>query len=146
MMCRATSLIIMTLIASLALLLLPVVGHADTTELKFCNKTSNSVSFSIAGFDSAAPRNQWRSKGWWNIDGGECKELSLPEFKNRHIFVYAKGGGGYWKGDYVFCIHPNKAFDLKGDHDCDSRGDGFVERSFIHRKSRVGSYALDLTE
>jgi len=115
-----------------------------------CNKTGATISFSVAGFDSESERLQWRSKGWWNVDGGACETLGLDIFKKRHLFVYGEGGGGRWQGEYVFCVHPTDGFDLIGDSDCENRdtdlGRELTARSFIHKTSPNGVYTLDFTE
>jgi len=136
------------IVAAALLVAAPAAGAraADAIELRICNKTAYDVYFSLAGFDSESPGFQWRSKGWWKVEPAQCNDLSLTEFLTRHLFIHANSSTGSWVGDFWFCVHEKNAFDLKGDSDCDSRGDGYAARRFIHKTSRVGVYTLNFTD
>jgi len=132
-------------VAALLAVTSAVGARADNIELSVWNKTAYDVFFSLAGFDSESPKFEWRSKGWWKVEPAQCNDLSLSEFLTRHLFIHANSSTGSWVGDFWFCVHSKNAFDLKGDADCDDRGEGYTPRRFIHKTSRVGVYTLNFT-
>lgn len=93
------------------------IGDAHAA-LEICNETETRRSVAIAFKDG----DDWKSKGWWNIPTNECRTVVKGDLQQRYYYYRAIHKGKEVKaGDYNFCA-TLKAFDIKGDTDCASRG------------------------
>ena len=94
-------------------------AHADLT---ICNQYRETI-YTAYGFNNGT---DWVSRGWWQIDPGQCVALISGALTNRYYYVYAdtENGDYYWGGDYMFCISKPNAFEIVGDTDCNT---GFFE-------------------
>lgn len=130
-------------LAILTVLLLT--ARAESAELNFCNNANRKIWFAVAGFDRDAERLQWRSLGWYGVEQGDCKDYNFGSLLGRHLFVYASDSDGtFWSGDFLFCVHANKAFNVTGDHNCADNGDGFSAKRFWHKTSSNGKFFVNL--
>ena len=61
------------------------------TDVNFCNKTSyQTINAAFAYWDG----NGLRSKGWYPVKSGECKEVSVPQNYKGNVYVYAEYNSG----------------------------------------------------
>lgn len=95
-------------------------------DFEVCNESGEHISVAIAYHDADA--GNWVSRGWWNIDDGECKTPIGGDLRDEYYYLYADGDQHYWKGDYSFCVDGSNAFTLnQADTTCDYTMDGFFE-------------------
>jgi uncharacterized membrane protein len=110
-------------------------AHAGLT---FCNKADVQHSFAFAYKDG----ENWRAKGWWNIDPGDCKLVLAGDLKRRYYYYRATANGRTFSGDnYYFCTEQS-VFDIVGEQgNCSARGHDSSE----FRKLDTGKSAKDFT-
>ena len=85
---------------------------------EICNDTDERISTAFA----SPSRGDWRSKGWWILDGGECAIVLSGRLGNRYYYVHGQGDdGGQWTGDHSFCT-TQRAFEILGGRNCRARG------------------------
>lgn len=116
-------------------------------KVQFCNESSLNYRylFAFAYYDKF--KNSWVSKGWYTLDPGECitplygdinNEIYLYGiyrlFKSRKSSSAKKSFGDFFadlavisslgviEGNYKFCVHPEKAFEVVGHTRCRNRG------------------------
>ncbi len=80
---------------------------------RICNRTSEAVEVAIAWWGSAAPG--LHSKGWYNIEPGECASVFPNDSYDAHRYYYAESRTWVWKGNDQgtgFCVHPQNRFDI----------------------------------
>jgi len=104
-------------------------GRNASTFVHLCNKSGKgTIDAAIAYFDG-----NWKSKGWWNIEDGTCKEIAVAEKYSGDIFVYATTAdkASVWNGGpYDFCVNLKEAFELNAaDASCDM-GSNFSKVNF----------------
>jgi len=117
--------------------------------VQICNENSVNIryTFSVAYFDKIT--DDWVSKGWWHIDPGKCV-TSIDARHSGKLYIHGRYGlfksgnssdGSFWgdvgdflgdlavigsvtsiSGNYMFCVHPNDAFNVISDTRCASRG------------------------
>jgi hypothetical protein len=64
----------------------------------------------------------YQSKGWWNIDPGECKIVIGGDLKRRYYYFRANATGReFTGGEYAFCTVKD-VFTITGDENCAGRG------------------------
>ncbi|MBE1294984.1 MAG: DUF1036 domain-containing protein [Rhodobacteraceae bacterium] len=86
--------------------------------LEICNSSGRSLSIAV-GY---AEGKSWISKGWWNIDHGDCQEPVRGDLQNRYYYYLATDAGApFASGDYAFCTTPD-VFTIHGDENCAARG------------------------
>ncbi|ANP35680.1 hypothetical protein JL2886_00754 [Phaeobacter gallaeciensis] len=86
--------------------------------LEICNDAGRSLSVAIGYADG----DTWVSKGWWNIDAGDCKTPLGGDLKNRYYYYRANSSGSaFASGDFTFCT-TSQAFTISGDSECAARG------------------------
>lgn len=110
-----------SLIAAMAASLLSVAAFRPApamAEFEVCNKSGEHISVAIAYHDQDA--GNWVSRGWWNIDDGECKTPVGGDLKDRYYYLYGDGDEHFWKGSNSFCVDNSNAFTLnEADTTCD---------------------------
>jgi uncharacterized membrane protein len=82
-----------------------------STYVNFCNKTSyQTINAAFAYWDG----NGLRSKGWYPVKSGECKEVSVAQNYNGNVYVYAEYNSGEisWAGQYSFCVNLVDSFSI----------------------------------
>jgi uncharacterized membrane protein len=93
----------------------PAPAKAD---FQICNQSGEHVSVAIAYHDKDS--GNWVSRGWWNLDDGECKTPVGGDLKDEYYYLYGDGDQHYWKGTYSFCVDNANAFTLnEADTTCD---------------------------
>ncbi|MFY0660427.1 MAG: DUF1036 domain-containing protein [Shimia sp.] len=95
---------------------LPVAAWAG---LEICNEAGFSQSVAVAYKDGDA----YRSRGWWNLDPGECETPVTGDLKRRFYYVFATARGYEFDPaeQYSFCTELS-GFSIVGDEDCAARG------------------------
>lgn len=114
--------------ASVAVLFVVAAAHPAPAlaSFKVCNNSGEHVAVAIAYHDKEA--DNWVSRGWWNLDNGECKTPLAGNLKNKYYYIYGDGDSHYWKGDHSFCVDNNNKFTLnEADSTCDYDYEGFFE-------------------
>jgi len=106
---------------------------AEAFDWTFCNRTQSTVYLAV-GWSEGADGRMRRSKGWFQINRGQCFTLSD---KNYPIaYYYARSRFDVWEGTNVyrrFCILRHARFDLVDYYTLPKcRGDNFEAHSFIH--------------
>jgi hypothetical protein len=47
----------------------------------------------------------WQSRGWWNLNAGECTVVVGGDLQNRYYYYYAHTSDGReWNGPHTFCV------------------------------------------
>jgi len=93
---------------------------------KICNESGEQIAVAIAYKDTDA--QNWVSRGWWNLDDGECKTPLGGDLKNKYYYLRGDGDSHYWGGDYKFCVDNDNKFTLnEADSTCDYDYEGFLE-------------------
>lgn len=99
---------------------------AALADFKICNNSGEKVSVAIAYHDADA--GNWVSRGWWNIDNGECKTPLTGDLRNKYYYLYGDGDQHTWKGSNSFCVDNKDAFTLaEADTSCDYDYENFFE-------------------
>jgi len=95
-----------------AALFVVAAAHPSPAQASFqiCNESGEHISVAIAYHNADA--GNWLSRGWWNLDNGECKTPVGGDLKNQYYYLYADGDQHYWSGSHSFCVDDNNAFDL----------------------------------
>ncbi len=97
--------------------------------LRFCNKHTRQVQVAVAWLSGEKTRDGRQiviSKGWYNIQPGQCSTLVKGPLPYRYYYYYAEdASNAVWKGDYPVCIS-EKSFTIK-DTQC---GSGYKRRGF----------------
>lgn len=100
-------------------------GTESNSDINFCNKTSDKTIFGVyASYDSP---NGWTSHGWYKVEPGNCRKISIGRAYNGDIFVYAEynSGSTFWGGqDASFCINKTESFTIPNS-DVNCSGDQF---------------------
>ena len=123
-----------SLIAATLSLGLAFPAHAN---LKICNDTRELQSVAL-GFKG---ETDWNSKGWWNIQPGDCATVVTGDLTKRYYYYFADSDGGGFRGqNYAFCTS-DTVFEIEGDTDCKKRG--FQSEDF--REIDTGETAKDFT-
>lgn len=95
-------------------------------DFKICNSSGEKVSVAIAYHD--ADSGNWVSRGWWNLDDGECKTPLGGNLKNKYYYLYGDGDQHVWKGSNSFCVDNQDAFTLnEADTTCNYDFENFFE-------------------
>ena len=101
----------------------PAAAQAD---FKVCNQSGEHISVAIAYHDAEA--GNWVSRGWWNLNDGECKTPVGGDLKDQYYYLYADGDQHTWTGDHEFCVDSDNAFTLdESDTTCDYTNERFFE-------------------
>ena len=114
--------------SSAAALFVIAAAHPATAmaDFKICNQSSEKISVAIAYHDQDA--GNWVSRGWWNVDPGECKTPLSGELRDRYYYLYGDGEQHYWSGEHSFCVDNSDKFTLnEADTTCDYDYEGFIE-------------------
>jgi uncharacterized membrane protein len=121
------------------LLVMPASG-----ELRVCNSTGYPLTLALGYYQDG----NWKSEGWWRIDGGACQVVISGDLTNRYYYYYAEHKwerGGEWSGNRdFFCISRNR-FIIYGNARCEDRG--YEKKGF--RQIDVGtvtSWKVNLTD
>lgn len=89
-----------------------------SAELTLCNEAPFSISTAVGYRESG----QWHSRGWYNIEPGQCAVAVGGALANRYYYVHGYGTDGHtWGDDYSFCTK-DAAFTITGQGDCAARG------------------------
>ncbi len=100
-----------------------LIEDANARETKlgffFCNKTAEQVWGAIAIPDEG---EHYSSKGWWQLDAGECVKVLKGELQKDHYYVYGVIEEGLTErrlsgGDREFCVNAVK-FDITSELSC----------------------------
>ncbi len=103
-----------------------LIAHAselqDETGYQFCNQTGIEL-YAAMGY---AEGSDWQSFGWWSLDPGTCTKTLKDGLPAEQIYTYAVGYTQdgetlEWGGDYPLCA-ADRAFEIVGNDDCESRG------------------------
>ena len=95
-------------------------------DFRICNQSGEKISVAIAYHDQDA--NNWVSRGWWNLDAGECKTPLSGELRDKYYYLYGDGEQHYWSGQHSFCVDNSDKFTLnEADATCDYDYEGFFE-------------------
>lgn len=94
-------------------------GGMARAGLELCNSSGFSQSVAVGYKDG----EDWVSRGWWNLDPGECKEPVKGDLKQRYYYIFASARGRAFTPEkkYTFCTQ-SAAFTITGDTACKSRG------------------------
>lgn len=111
-------------------------------ELEICN--DGTALFSIAlGFKG---EEDWESKGWWNIEPGNCAVVVAGDLTRRYYYYHADTqNDGFWGQGFMFCTS-NALFDIVGDTDCGDRGFDATDFREIDTGTTAVSYQLRLDD
>lgn len=92
-----------------------------TAQMTFCNNTGYPITVAVAYKGDYDARDI--SLGWWNIEGGHCKEVLTGTLAEYTYYYYAEDHARnlVWKGDQSFCVSRH-AFKIVGSSNCDTRG------------------------
>lgn len=102
----------------LATALVVMLAGPAVAGLEICNGTDARHSVAIGYKDG----DNWISRGWWNIDPGECTTPIGDDLRNRYYYFRAEAAGyDFDDENYAFCTDPS-AFRIIGDEDCKARG------------------------
>ncbi|SMP33770.1 DUF1036 domain-containing protein [Shimia sagamensis] len=95
---------------------LPLAAQAG---LEICNEAGFPQSVAVAYKDG----DGYRSRGWWNLDPGECDTPVSGDLKRRYYYVFATATGYAFDPveRYSFCTELS-GFSIVGDEDCEARG------------------------
>ena len=83
--------------------------------LNFCNSTNQKVYVAVAWLEAS----DWRGRGWFAIDPGDCTEAVQGDLRNRHYWYFAKsaddhliwsGEGDRTPGSDSFCISSDRFY------------------------------------
>lgn len=121
-------------------------AYAGSANVAVCNKSSEKIWYSFAGFSNQQDSFQWRSIGWWSLESAECTEHKLGRLLDRHIFVHGQSSNSKWSGDFLFCVNAKDAFDVIGDYNCDFHGEGFEQRRFFQKTNVDGTFYVNFTD
>jgi uncharacterized membrane protein len=95
-------------------------------DFQICNESGEHVSVAIAYHDVDA--GNWVSRGWWNLNDGECKTPVGGNLRDEYYYLYGDGDQHYWKGSYSFCVDNSDAFTLnQADTTCSYDMESFFE-------------------
>ncbi len=112
-------------------------GAPAQAGLTICNKAEVQHSFAVAFKDGGS----YVSKGWWNIDPGDCKIVVGGDLTRRYYYFRATATGREFNGaEYAFCTI-QQSFDIVGDENCTARG---YQKS-LFKKLDTGESAKDFT-
>ena len=104
-----------------------------TSQINFCNKTSNKTIFTA--FVSLQDSNGWQSSGWYAVKPGLCRTKNIGRGYSDDIYVYAKSGTSSWgDGDAKasFCVNKTQAFTIpNSDKSCNGSNYQFVSMKKI---------------
>jgi uncharacterized membrane protein len=105
-----------------------------------CNHTSDAVWAAIA----LQSGNDWTSRGWWKIPGGNCATaISAPLLADRiYLLAQRQGGKPLAGGPSKFCI-TDIEFEIHGRGQCKQRGLAEAGFADTHTKGRTG-YAAQI--
>jgi len=94
--------------------------------LRLCNMTSSRIGAAIGYKDS----DGWVSEGWWNVAAQDCEIIIQGALSARFYYVHSVDydRGGAWGGEASMCTQ-EKAFTIRGVHDCAERG--YEEKNFF---------------
>jgi uncharacterized membrane protein len=91
-----------------------------------CNQSGERVSVAIAYHDADA--DTWVSRGWWNLDNGECKTPVGGDLKDEYYYLFGNGDVHTWTGSHDFCVDDDNAFTLNdADTECSYTNHEFFE-------------------
>lgn len=91
---------------------------AAQADLRICNDTREVQSVAL-GYKGAT---DWTSKGWWNIDPGDCAVVVSGDLTKRYYYYHADSESDDFRGqNYIFCTR-DRRFEVVGDTDCGDRG------------------------
>lgn len=91
---------------------------AATAELRLCNEAPFQVSTAVGYLENG----QWHSRGWYNIDPGQCAVAIGGALTNRYYYVHGHSTSRHvWGDNYWFCTR-NAMFTISGTADCVARG------------------------
>jgi len=62
------------------------------------------------------------SRGWYNINKGECATILNRPLAERYIYFYGKSGSKIWAGTTRFCVSTSIQFICPNDRECVSCG------------------------
>jgi uncharacterized membrane protein len=93
---------------------------------KICNSSGEHIAVAVAYHDKDS--GNWVSRGWWNLEDGECKSPLGGDLKNKYYYLFADGAQHYWRGEHTFCVDNDNAFTLNdSDTTCDYKYEKFFE-------------------
>lgn len=119
-----------------------LIAHAsdlqEETGYQFCNLTDIEL-YAAMGY---AEENDWQSFGWWSLDPGTCTKTLKDGLPAEQIYTYAVGYDDNgepleWGGDYPLCA-ADRAFEIAGNDDCESRGYTTMGFQRINTEGRAG--------
>ena len=97
--------------------------------LRICNKSLEDISVAI-GFKPGTS-GSWQTKGWYNLDVGQCKKPFSTVLPGEDFYMYATGSrGSHWGKGYKLCVRNGDAFTITGTKNCEGRG--YRTGSFSH--------------
>lgn len=81
----------------------------QTTYVKVCN---NSISLIDVAYAYQYEQG-WRSKGWWNVESGDCSTINLGNYQGK-IYLHGTNSQRTWgKDNFSFCVDKNDKFDIE---------------------------------
>lgn len=82
---------------------------ASFSGLVFCNHTDRTIDVAVTWWD----RNNWRSRGWYSVAPGRCRErVDLGNYQGT-AYIYGQPRGASWReGDALFCVNTIYAFNI----------------------------------
>ncbi|MEZ2249632.1 DUF1036 domain-containing protein [Microcoleus sp.] len=73
------------------------------TYVNFCNKTSYTIEAALTYWNGSG----LLSRGWYSVESGKCKEVSVAQNYNGNVYVYGmynRGEREWGSGKYSFCV------------------------------------------
>ena len=119
-----------------------VAQAGDGIGLEFCNESQHTQAISIA----YQKGDSFISRGWWNVEPGECNKPLKDALQFRYYYYRAEVSAGDFNGEgYSFCTSPD-AYDIIGDENCADRG--YVSEDFaeIDTGESARGYTVAITD
>jgi len=108
---------------------LSVISLGKTSELKFCNDTTEDVFLSVG--QSSEEAKNITVAGWWKIVPSSCREVTQQE-NAKFIYTYAFMSKSMkkWSGTQVLCTNDYDAYDHQQAEKKDCNGTNLVPEAF----------------
>jgi uncharacterized membrane protein len=115
-------------------------GQGAWAELRICNDTAELQSIAL-GYKGAG---DWLSRGWWNIQPGDCATVVSGPLNKRYYYYFADSPSKTFRGqNYHFCAD-DRVFEILGDTDCVDRGHQRLNFREIDVGDTATAYTLTL--
>ena len=141
------------LAAQLTVVIAALAGPASTAHasLKICNRTSSSVRYEHAIYDSSCDAsNPWRQRGWWTIAANACATVSNRNMFGLTFYFYAESTNGslVWRNSqYTWEVWPSPVDECMGYDFCETASGALCpgHRSLGHMRIVTPSGQRDFT-